>query len=62
VVGADDEALADNAKRYAPQLTGTHVTLKVLSGDSYGDGFANAEEMLKEIEPFLLGHRGTARR
>jgi pimeloyl-ACP methyl ester carboxylesterase len=53
LVAADDSA-AENAKGYEGKLTGTSVTLKVLGGMNYSDSFNRIDEMLKEVEPFLL--------
>ena len=53
LVGADDAALAANAKEYEGKVKGSSVTLKVLSSLSYSDTFIKSEVLLAEAEPFL---------
>lgn len=55
VVGADDSALMENAKTYEGKLSGTQVTLKVLSSTSYTDSFLKSDRVLPEAETFLTG-------
>jgi pimeloyl-ACP methyl ester carboxylesterase len=54
LVGAEDSALAANAKEYEGKVKGSSVTLKVLSSLSYSDTFIKSEVLLAEAEPFLL--------
>lgn len=53
VVGADDSAM-ENAKAYEEKLAGTNVSLKVLSSVNYSDSFVKIDQVLPEVEAFLL--------
>jgi pimeloyl-ACP methyl ester carboxylesterase len=53
LVGSDDSA-AENAKSYQDKLSGTSVTLKMLPSMSYSDSFLRIDEVLAQVEPFLL--------
>ncbi len=53
LVGSDDSA-AENAKSYEGKLSGTAVTLKLLPSMSYSDSFLRIDEVLAQVEPFLL--------
>ena len=53
VMGADDSAM-DNVKQYEGKLSGTRVTLKVLPSVNYSDSFIKMDQVMSEVEPFLL--------
>ena len=52
-VGSDDSAM-ENVKEYEGKLKGTQVTGKVLSSVNYSDSFIKMDQVLGEIEPFLV--------
>ncbi len=53
VMGADDSAM-ENVKAYEGKLKGGMVTLKVLSSVNYSDSFMKMEQVMAEVEPFLV--------
>ena len=53
VVGGTDTAAMENVKAYDEKLTGTKVTLKVLSSASYSDCFTKIDDVMSVIDPFL---------
>ncbi len=53
LVGSDDSS-AENAKSYEGKLAGTNVTLKLLSSVSYSDSFTKIDQVLADVDPFLL--------
>jgi pimeloyl-ACP methyl ester carboxylesterase len=60
LVGADDGPTMRNAKEYEAKLTGTKVTLKVLSSTIYTDSFLKIEFVFAAVEPFLAGVTGSS--
>jgi pimeloyl-ACP methyl ester carboxylesterase len=52
-MGADDSAM-ENVKQYEGKLAGTNVTLKVLQSVNYSDSFIKMEQVMSEVEPFLI--------
>lgn len=53
IVGSGDASAMENVKEYEGKLSGTNVTLKVLSGATYPDCFLRINDILAEVEPFL---------
>jgi pimeloyl-ACP methyl ester carboxylesterase len=56
-VGADDSAM-ENVKSYEGKLAGTQVTLKVLQSVNYSDSFVKMEQVVTDVEPFLIKAAG----
>jgi pimeloyl-ACP methyl ester carboxylesterase len=54
VVGGADDSLTANVKEYEGKLTGTMVTLKLLTSASYSDCFIRSDLVIPEVVPFLL--------
>jgi hypothetical protein len=52
-MGADDSAM-ENVKQYEGKLAGTKVTLKVLQSINYSDSFIKMDQVMSEVEPFLI--------
>jgi hypothetical protein len=52
-VGSEDSAM-ENVKSYEGKLADTKVTLKVMTSVNYSDSFVKMEQVLSEVEPFLL--------
>ena len=52
-VGSEDSAM-ENVKEYDGKVKGTQVTVKVLSSVNYSDSFIKMDQVLSEIEPFLI--------
>ena len=53
VIGADDSVI-ENVKEYEAKLKGSNVTLKIVSSVNYSDSFIKFDQVISEVEPFLL--------
>jgi hypothetical protein len=60
LLGSEDSGAMENVKQYEGTLTGTNVTLKVLSSMSYSDSFMKVEQVMAEIDPFLARVGGSS--
>ena len=58
VMGADDSAM-ENVKQYEAKLAATKVTLKILPSINYSDSFIKMDQVMSEVEPFLIKHAAT---
>lgn len=59
LVGSDDAETMQNVKAYEEKLSGTPVTLKLLSSVSYSDSFIKSDAVLAEVQPFLARATGS---
>ncbi len=54
LVGGTDTSVMENVKTYEGKLAGTNVTLKILGSASYSDSFVKIQDVVAEVEPFLM--------